>query len=188
MHNNMKKILFLMIVVGFSWKTGLAQYRPVDQGSTVKFTIQNFGFDVNGSFSGLHGNISFDPQNLANAHFEVDIDANTINTDNSLRDNHLRDVSYFDVKKYPRIQISSAKISSADKKGEFLFTGKLTIKSTTKDISFPFEAVPAGDGYVFKGSFKINRRDFQVGGTSTISNSLEVQLNIVTQKGTSTAK
>lgn len=185
----MKKILFLIIVVvGFSWKTGLAQYRPVDQGSTIKFIVQNFGFDVNGSFSGLHGSISFDLQNLADAHFDVDIDANTINTDNSLRDNHLREASYFDVKKYPRIQVLSTKISPADKKGEFLFTGKLTIKGTTKDISFPFEATPAGEGYVFKGSFKINRKDFGVGGTSTISNALEVQLNITAIKGINTAK
>lgn len=183
----MKNIL-LLIVAGLSWEMGLAQYRPVDQGSSIKFTIQNFGFDVDGSFSGLHGMISFDPQNPANARFDVDIDANTINTGNGLRDNHLCGSSYFDVKKYPRIQIVSAKISPADKKGVFLFAGKLTIKSTTKDISFPFEAIPSGEGYFFKGSFKINRKDFQVGGTSTISDNLEVQLNIATQKETVQSK
>ncbi|MFB9845139.1 YceI family protein [Mucilaginibacter ginsenosidivorans] len=183
----MKKIL-LFIVAGLSWEMGLAQFRPVDQGSSIKFTIQNFGFDVDGSFSGLRGMVNFDPQNPANAHFDVDIDANTINTGNDLRDNHLRGSSYFDVKKYPRIQIVSAKISPGDKKGVFLFAGKLTIKGTTKDISFPFEALPSGEGYLFKGSFKINRKDFQVGGTSTISDNLEVQLKIVAQKEPAPAK
>jgi polyisoprenoid-binding protein YceI len=185
----MKKILFLIIVVvGFTWETGRAQYRPVDQGSAIKFIIQNFGFDINGSFSGVQGTISFDPQNLANAHFDVDIDANTVNTNNSLRDNHLRDVSYFEVKKYPHIQVVSSKITPTDKKGTYMFAGKLTIKATTKDIQFPFEATPSGEGYAFKGSFKINRKDFQVGGTSTISDNLEVQVNIVAAKGTNTAK
>src|SRR6185312_15442470 len=89
MLDKMKKLLFLLVVAA-SWKTGLAQLRPLDQGSTIQFTIQNFGFDVNGSFSGLHGAINFDPQNLSNAGVDVDIDASSINTDNSTRDNHLR--------------------------------------------------------------------------------------------------
>ncbi len=177
----MKKLLFLLVVV-VSWKTGLAQYRPVDQGSTVQFTIQNFGFDVSGSFTGLHGAIIFDPADPASAHFEVDIDAKTINTDNGLRDNHLRGESYFDVTKHPAIRLISTKVTATDKKETFLFTGKLTIKNTTKDISFPFQQAQSGDGYVFKGSFKIKRKDFDVGGTSTISDELEVHLNIVAKK------
>jgi len=177
----MRKI-FLLIVAVLFWKMGMAQYRPVDQGSTIKFTVQNFGFDVGGSFAGLHGTIDFDAQNPLNAHFDVDIDANTINTDNSLRDNHLREGAYFDVKKYPRIRFVSTNITATDKKGILLFTGKLTIKNQTKDISFPFQAIQSGDDFLFRGSFKINRKDFGVGGTSTISDNLEVQLNILARK------
>jgi polyisoprenoid-binding protein YceI len=179
--NIMKKLLFLLVVV-VSWETGRAQYRPVDQGSTTQFTVQNFGFDVTGSFTGLHGTIAFDPANTANAHFDVDIDARTVNTDNSLRDSHLRDESYFDVAKHPVIRLASTKIAATDKKETFLFTGRLTIKNTTKDISFPFQVIQSGDGFVFKGSFKIKRKDFDVGGTSTISDELEVHLNIVAKK------
>jgi len=180
----MKKLLFLLIVV-VSWKTGLAQFKPVDQGSAIQFTIQNFGFDINGSFSGLHGAINFDPQNPATATFDVDIDANTINTDNSTRDSHLRGEDYFDVKKHPRIRLMSTKISATDKKDVYLFTGKLTIKNTTKDVSFQFQSVQSTDGYLFKGTFTIKRKDFDVGGTSTISNELEVHLNIVAKKAQS---
>jgi len=183
MNVKMKKLLFLLVVVA-TWKTGLAQLRPVDQGSTIQFTIQNFGFDVNGSFSGLHGTINFDPANLASTNFDVDIDANTINTDNSLRDSHLRGEDYFDVKKHPRIRLLSTKISATDKKDVFLFTGKLTIKNTTKDVSFQFEPVQSNGGYLFKGTFTIKRKDFDVGGTSTISNELEVHLNILAKKST----
>ena len=179
----MKKILMFLLVVVCTREAGFAQYKPVDQGSTVKFIIQNFGFDVTGSFTGLHGTVNFDAQNVSNSYFDVYIDANTINTDNSFRDGHLRDESYFNVKKYPKIQFVSTKIATTDRKGILLVSGKLTIKNFTKDISFPFQAVQGGDGYSFKGSFKINRRDFDVGGTSTISNELEVQLNIVTKKG-----
>jgi polyisoprenoid-binding protein YceI len=158
------------------------QYKPEDQGSSVQFKIKNLGFNVNGSFSGLDGNIQFDPSYLATAKFDVSIDAKTINTDNKMRDNHLLDETYFDTKNYPRIRLASTKITSSNKTGTFFIFGKLTIKNQTKDVSFPFTATPSNEGYLFKGTFKINRRDFGVGGTSTISDELEVSLNIFSKK------
>ncbi|HXD78765.1 MAG TPA: hypothetical protein VN616_13200, partial [Puia sp.] len=48
-----------------------AQYKPVDEGSSVQFTVDNFGFAVTGSFTGLQGAIDFDPQNAGLSRFEV---------------------------------------------------------------------------------------------------------------------
>jgi len=171
----MKKY-FLFCLIFAAAKIASAQYKPVDKESSLKFTIGNFGFDVHGSFGGFQGSISFDPQNASAGSFDVTIDASTINTDNSLRDKHLKEDSYFDVANYPRIHFLSTKITG--KGGAFTMNGHLTIKGKSKDISFPFTASPADDGYLFKGSFKINRKDFGVGGTSTISNELEVVLNV----------
>jgi polyisoprenoid-binding protein YceI len=176
----MKKIV-LFILTALISGSALAQYKPTDQGSSLNFTIKNFGIEANGKFTGLQGDITFDPANAAAANFDVSIDAASVNTDNSLRDSHLRGDSYFDVKDYPRIRFVSTKITSG-KSGEFVITGKLTIKKTTKVISFPFSATASSDGYVFKGTFNINRKDFDVGGTSTISNELEVALNILAKK------
>jgi polyisoprenoid-binding protein YceI len=175
----MKK-LTLVILLLLTVSVAFAQYKPVDQGSSLQFTIKNFGFDVTGTFTGFKGDIKFDPQKPAESNFDVMIDANTVNTDNGLRDNHLRDNSYFDVKNYPNIHFVSTKVTS--KSGGFVITGKLTIKKVVKEISFPFAATPSGDGYLFKGTFKINRRDFDVGGTSTISDNLEVALNVLAKK------
>jgi len=169
-----KLILFLLIFSGA--KIASAQYKPADQGSALTFKIANFGFDVNGKFNGFQGNINFDPQNTGSSSFDVSIDAGTVNTDNNLRDKHLKEDSYFDVKNYPRISFVSEKINA--KNGSYTVNGKLTIKGKSKEISFPFTAEPADNGYVFKGSFKINRKDFGVGGTSTIANELEVTLNV----------
>jgi polyisoprenoid-binding protein YceI len=178
----MKKIiLFLLIVVPVVFAR--AQYAPADQGSTVQFKIKNFGFNVTGSFSGLKGSINFDPNNPAGTSFDVSIDANTINTGIDARDNHLREDSYFDVKNYPQIRFVSDKVTkSSGKDGDYEVSGKLTIKNHTKDISFPFTATAADNGYLFKGQFKINRKDFDVGGSSTISNNLEVSLSVLAKK------
>lgn len=177
----MKSLMILLFGLAAA-NTASAQLRAVDQGSEIKFTIDNFGFGVDGSFKGLQGSIDFDPRNAGAGHFDVSIDAGTVNTDNSLRDSHLRNDSYFDVKNYPRIRLQSTRIAPTEKAGTFQFTGQLTIKNVSKEVSFPFTADPSGSGLDFKGSFKIKRKDFGVGGTSTISNELTVTLNVIAAK------
>jgi len=178
----MKKTIFLFIIAAFTASLARAQYVPIDKGSTLTFRIGNFGFDVNGSFSGFKGIINFDPQNITASSFDVTIDAATVNTENNFRDEHLRGASYLDVKNYPTIRFVSSNINSSG--NSFTAYGKLTIKGKTKDIGIPFTVTTGTDDYQFKGSFKINRKDFGVGGTSTISNELEVSLNVVAKKQT----
>ncbi len=170
-----------MLLVICAAKISHAQYKPAEQGSTLKFTIKNLGFGVDGSFTGFEGTINFDPQNLTASNFDVTVSATTVNTDNSMRDEHLKGDSFFDVKNYPRIRLTSSQITNV-KSGTYLFNGQLTIKGKTKPIKFPFEAMRGGDGFVFKGSFKMNRKDFGVGGTSTVSDELEVMINVIAKK------
>ncbi|SDP32948.1 Polyisoprenoid-binding protein YceI [Mucilaginibacter sp. OK268] len=176
------KVLPLLMLLILTGTIALAQYKPVDTRSTVEFTIRNFGFDVKGSFKGIQGLINFDPQTPGNSSVDITIDANTINTDNTLRDKHLKDEGYFNVRDYPNIHFLSAKVTADGKGGHYLVTGKLTIKGKSKDISIPFSAEQHQEEFLFKGSFKINRKDFGIGGTSTIANELEVQLNIYAVK------
>jgi len=176
----MKKIMLLTMLLVV--KMASAQYKPVDKESVLKFKIQNFGFDVTGMFSGMRGNIHFDPQNLANDTFDVSVDAATVNTNNDLRDSHLRGDGYFDVKNYPVIRFVSGKVRATNKKGVYLLMGTLTIKDKSKSLSFPFTASSVNNAIVFKGNFRINRKDFDIGGVSSISDELEISLNVIAKK------
>ena len=122
------------------------------------------------------------PQHLDRCLFDVSIDASSINTDNSMRDDHLKKEAYFDVEKHPRIHFVSTGVTGPNRSGHYTMTGKLTIKDTTKDISFPFIVTALGDDLIFKGDFTINRRDFDIGGGSTISNQLTVSLTVLAKK------
>ncbi len=177
----MKKSVLLSIIV-LTCKLAIGQYKPVDNGSTIQFKIKNFGINTGGSFTGLQGNIKFDINHLNDAIFDVSIDASTVNTGIEMRDNHLRNDSYFDVKNHPRIRFISTKVTPSTEAGVLFIFGKLTIKKQTKDISFPFTATITNDGYLFKGEFAINRRDFDVGGSSIISDDLEVELSVLAKK------
>lgn len=178
----MKHVVWLSCSLIFSLTILAQDYKPVETGSEVSFVIKNLGFDVKGKLGGLKGTIHFDPANPATARFEISLDVNTINTDNSMRDEHLKKEGYFDASAHPLIQFSSTEVKAGDKAGSYLMNGKLTIKNTTKDISFPFIATASGNDYIFKGSFKINRKDFDIGGTSTISNSLTISTTVLARK------
>jgi len=159
-----------------------AQFVPKEQDSSVTFKIKNFGFDVTGKFTGIAGKIDFDPENPGSDKFDITIDAGSINTDNSLRDKHLTGDGYFNVSKYPRIHFISTSVMAGPNKGTYILSGQLTIKDIVREIKFPFVAISLGEGYSFKGSFKIRRKDFGVGGTSTISDELEVMVNVQAKK------
>ena len=61
--------------------------------------------------------------------------------------------------------------------------GNITIKGVTKEIKFPFTFTAKDGGYLFEGEFKINRRDFGVGGKSfSISDELSVELSVFAKK------
>ena len=178
----MKQITILLFSILLLTKVEAQNFVAVDEGSSIKFTIKNFGFSTGGSFTGLKGVISFDAAHSGNSSFAVSINAGTINTDNQSRDKHLRKEEYFDVEKHPVINLVSSSISTS-KPGTFLMKGKLTIKGITKEISFPFTAAAQNNGYLFSGSFKINRRDFGVGGSSMVlADNLEVSLSVFAKK------
>jgi polyisoprenoid-binding protein YceI len=178
----MKFLLGLLLLLSAAGSCLAQQYKPTDDGSEIAFVIKNFGINTKGSFRGLDGNISWYPQDPGKCLFDVSIDAATVNTDNSMRDDHLKKETFFDVGNYPRIRFVSTGISEPDKKGRYTVNGKLTIRDKTKDISFPFVATALGDDVIFKGSFTLNRKDFGVGGSSTISNQLTVSLTVLAKK------
>lgn len=170
---------FLFIAINVFSQT----YTPEDSGSKVHFTIKNFGIRTGGDFTGLHGSIVFNPKAVGTSRFIVSVNSKTIDTDNGTRDNHLRKAEYFDVEKYPLISFVSMKVTESSTAGLFHVTGSLTIKAVTKVVQFDFSATPSASGYLFKGEFDINRRDFGVGSSSiTLSDNLHMTLTVNAKK------
>jgi len=155
-------------------------YTPKDDGSKVHFVIKNFGVNTGGDFTGLSGTIKFDPNNLSAADFDVSVDAGTIDTDIESRDRDMKKTEYFDVKNYPKISFKSTKVTATNKAGYLYMFGNITIKGVTKEVKFPFKATAKDGGYLFEGNFKLNRRDFGVGGSSmSLSDEVTVTLSVL---------
>ena len=182
MKKDMKKGFIVMLALLVTGITYSQSYQPVEEKSTIKFTIKNFGVNTGGSFKGPQGAINFDPSDLSKSAFDVTVPAETIDTDNESRDKHLKGEDYFSVNEFPAISFKSDKVEGNAKKG-YTVKGKLTMKGVTKDISFPFTAVQQGTDWLFSGEFKLNRRDFNVGGNSAVlSDNLVVSLSVFAAK------
>jgi len=171
----MKKVLFATILI-FSLITFCKAQNTVSH-SVISFKIKNLGVNTEGTIGGLQATIHFNPADMASATIEASVDVNTLNTDNSLRDEHIKSDEFFDAAHFPKILIKSVSIrhNSGNK-----YTGRfnLTIKNKTNAVDIPFTYTAKGGLSTFNGSFKINRRDYGVGdGSLTLSDEVIISIS-----------
>jgi len=171
----MNKGKFLSILLSVVFFT-ITQAQTIDsKASKVEFEIGNMKvMNVEGSFTGMQGDIVFNPSNLSQSKFNVCIDAATINTENEDRDAHLKNEDFFDVNKYPKICFESTSISN--KGDQFLAKGKLTMHGVTKLVEIIFTYKDK----TFIGELTVNRFDYKVGeDTGTFMVSEDAELTII---------
>jgi len=88
----------------------------------------------------------------------VDIDTESIWSDDEKLTGHLMNQDFFDVKKHPKATFVSKSIEPAP--GGYKVTGDLTLLGTTKTIEFPATITVAGDRLDFAGDIEISRKEF----------------------------
>jgi len=176
----MKLLLSLLYILTSVFNVNAQQLKPIDVESAINFTINNFGLTTKGNLKGLNGNIVWNNKNINTCTFLVSADATSINTNNSLRDNHLKKADYFNVAKFPSITIKSTKIISVDNANLFEMEADLTLKGVTKKVKIPFTAISQSKGILFNGKFEIDRKDYGVGGSSlSLSNTVKINLSVI---------
>jgi polyisoprenoid-binding protein YceI len=137
--------------------------------SAAHFSVRHLMIsNVRGEFTKVSGSAAIDPANLTQSSVEVQIDANSINTREPQRDDHLRSPDFFDVANYPTLSFRSKQIK-ANGADNLKITGDLTMHGVTKEVTFDAEGPTASMkdpwGNVRSGitaSTKIDRRDFDL--------------------------
>jgi len=163
----MMKKIYIAAVLAFLVINSFAQVKTTVTKSAISFKIKNMGISCSGVFNGLQADVQFKPADLTGSSITASVETTTVNTDNEMRDKHLKSADYFDVATYPKITLKS--VSFKHKSGDN-YTGSfnVTIKDKTKLIEVPFTYTETDNTAVLNGSFKVNRRDFGVGGNSMV--------------------
>lgn len=145
---------------------------------------------VRGNFNDFEGTATIDGADPAKSSVSITARVVSIDTRNEQRDGHLRTNDFLDAETYPELTFVSTSI--AHKGGsDFEVTGDLTIKGTTKSVSFPLEfngsaKDPFGNDRIgFEGSLQIVRSEYGVNfnaaletGGVLVSDKITIELEI----------
>lgn len=146
--------------------------------------------NVRGEFRTISGKATYSPDAPEQSSVEAEADVASINTREEKRDEHLRSADFFDAASFPKITFKS---TSVKKSAEGVsLTGDLTIRGTTKPVTFEvegptsFQTDPWGNVRVgASATAKIKRSDFgmtwnaalEAGGV-VVGDEIKIQLDV----------
>jgi len=161
--------------------------------SSVSFSVTHMMVStVRGVAAAPSGTLEYDGKSPSSIKIDASVDANTISTNNEKRDGHLKTDDFFDVANNPTITFKSKKATAGTKPGTFTIVGDLTIRGTTKEVTFegtgPSPVVKGMRGESRVGASvtgKINRLDYglkwnpalEAGGV-VVSNEVSLTIDI----------
>ncbi|HQE33949.1 MAG TPA: YceI family protein [Flavobacterium alvei] len=159
--------------------------------SEIGFKVKHMMFtNVSGKFGTYDAIITTEDDNFENASFEFSADIDSISTNNTDRDNHLKSGDFFDAENHPKLTFKAT--SFAKDGDDYELTGDLTLRGVTKSVKFPTEFSglmkdPWGNtkaGLNILG--KINRKDWGLNWNSALETGgvlvgEEVKMNIELQ-------
>lgn len=143
---------------------------------------------VRGQFKQVEGSASIDGDDFTTAKVNATVQIASIDTREEKRDAHLRSPDFFDAEKFATMTFTSSRIEKA---GEtYKMHGALTIKGTTKDVTFEVESVGkakdpwGGTRWGFEAKTTVKRGEFGLGwnqileaGGVMVSEEVHIELN-----------
>jgi polyisoprenoid-binding protein YceI len=157
--------------------------------SEVNFKVKHMLVStVRGNFDKFDATIETSKEDFSDAKIKFEADANTINTNNEQRDNHLKSADFFDAENYPKMTFESTSVKAISDH-EMKVDGKLTLRGVTKDITLNviYNGIVSGFGDVkiagFEITTKLNRFDYglqwnaltEAGGV-VVSNEVKIEI------------
>jgi len=110
-------------------------YTIDDAHSGVSFKVSHLGLSwIPGRFNEISGNFSVDKDEPSKSSFALTIKAESIDTGNAKRDQHLRSPDFFNVKQFPLLSFKSTSVKAA--KGGYEVSGDFTLHGQTQSITF----------------------------------------------------
>jgi polyisoprenoid-binding protein YceI len=129
--------------------------------SRLEFIGVQAGAEFKGSFHKFTAAVDFAPEALANAHFDVQIDLNSLDTMDKDRDKTMRGPDIFDIAHFPTAHYVTRSFTKTAT--GYSAAGTLTLHGVTKDVPIDFQFVSAPGGAKLEGTAKLKRLDFGVG-------------------------
>ena len=148
----------------------------IDQAHTeIGFKVRHLMIaHVRGVFKTFDASIYTVDKDFKTAEIDLWIDASSINTGDSKRDEHLKSADFFDAYKHKQITFTSSTIGNPDSEGNQELWGELSIRGITKNIKLnvQFGGILKDPWGIEKAGFtitgKISRKDWEFAWNSVL--------------------
>jgi polyisoprenoid-binding protein YceI len=145
-----------------SWKIDSAH-------SGIEFQIRHLGVStVRGTLAKPAGIVKLDDKDVTKSSVETIIDANTISTNETARDNHLKSAEFFNVAQFSTLTFKSTSLSKVD--GKLQMIGDLSLAGVTRPITLILDGPAAPQKGMhgetvsgFSATGTLSRKDFNFG-------------------------
>ena len=148
-------------------------------------TVHNTISDVEGLFNSFESSVSASKEDFSDAVFELSIDVKSIDTEVTMRDDHLRSADFFEVEKFPKMTFKSTSVGKTKEKNRYKLKGDLIMHGVTKTVTLDLwyrgtitDAQSGNEIAGFQVSGILNRLDFGVGSKfpkALISNEVSIK-------------
>ena len=110
----------------------------------ITFKVKHLGYSwLEGRFNRFTGDFDYDEANPANNRVQVEIDVSSLDSNNPLRDKHLRSERFFDTERFPKAGFVSTGWEDLGD-GKAMLKGTFTLRGITKEIDIDVSQVGAG--------------------------------------------
>ncbi|MBC8056987.1 MAG: YceI family protein [Rhizobiales bacterium] len=161
----------------------LADPTLVPAQSEIAFTSKQMGVPVDGKFRKFDAKVAFDPKRPETAKIAFTIDLASASLGAPETEAELAKPDWFNTKMFPQATFQSTGAKALGG-GRFEVSGKLAIKSATRDVVVPVTLAQTAGNTTASGSFEIKRLDFKIGDgdwkdTSMVADPVQIKFKLV---------
>lgn len=149
------------------------------EASKIEFVGSKSDGKHDGGFKKFDAKANADFEAPENSSLNVEIDTNSLWSDNQKLTNHLKNPDFFDVRKYPKITFESTKVVPGEE-GKGKIVGKLTMLGETKEIEIPVKTEVTEQQITVNADFKLDRTKWGMNyGQGKVNNDVAVKAHLV---------
>ncbi len=154
--------------------------------STVFRILHNRVANFYGRFNQIEGSLTWGGEDLSQAKVSVTIPMESVDTNDTKRDDHLRGPDFFNSRRFPKMTFVSSKVEGTPK--ALKVTGTLSLHGVEKEITVPasftgFAETKFGDRAGFEAKFSIDRTEFGIDAyPDNLGATVEITLALETVK------
>ncbi|KAJ55168.1 polyisoprenoid-binding protein [Actibacterium mucosum KCTC 23349] len=138
------------------------EYKLHENHTWVQFAVNHAGWaNARGIFRGVSGDIVFDKDDVTKSSVKVTIAAETVDTNDQGRDDHVRSPDFLNALEFPEITFESTRIEQTGDKTAVIY-GDMTMVGVTREIALdttwnaefplPWDANTVKTGFTATGS------------------------------------